>query len=278
VQVKEYCGLWGHTGLPLKDILEWLGLTYGLDRETCREALILGANKRGLHIDDGPNEHIFLADHFKAEQTIFRIACALHGVRSNHGKTTLSKAARVMVGTSEERRIVFCPEQRECLAGLIEWKLAVLTGGPGAGKTTLLAALADHYEDLLVVALSARAGLRAYEVAGARHTTIAAILDVPGGYERLDGVSVLVIEEASMVGSIQMAGLLKAALDQGVRKIILCGDPNQLAPIHNGAPFVDLIRSGKVPVFRLTENHRTDPASRGIAEFCHEILEGTAPC
>jgi ATP-dependent exoDNAse (exonuclease V) alpha subunit len=75
-----------------------------------------------------------------------------------------------------------------------------------------------------------------------------------------------------------MAGLLKAALDQGVRKIILCGDPNQLAPIHNGAPFVDLIRSGKVPVFRLTENHRTDPASRGIAEFCHEILEGTAPC
>jgi hypothetical protein len=45
---KEYCGLWGHTGWPLADILSWLQLTYGLDPEICREALILGANKRGL--------------------------------------------------------------------------------------------------------------------------------------------------------------------------------------------------------------------------------------
>jgi hypothetical protein len=37
VQVKDYCGLWGHTGLPLADILDWLALTYGLDKETpCR--------------------------------------------------------------------------------------------------------------------------------------------------------------------------------------------------------------------------------------------------
>jgi ATP-dependent exoDNAse (exonuclease V) alpha subunit len=71
-----------------------------------------------------------------------------------------------------------------------------------------------------------------------------------------------------------MARLLEAALDFGVSKIILCGDADQLAPIENGAPFLDLIRSGKIPVFRLTENHRKDPASLGIADFCREILEG----
>lgn len=119
-EIKNRCGLWGHTGRPLADILGWVGLTYGLDVDRCHEALILGANKRGLHIDDGPNEHIYLADHYKAEQTIFRIACALEGVRSNRGKTTLSKSARIMVGSASECVITFCAEQRECLAGLIE--------------------------------------------------------------------------------------------------------------------------------------------------------------
>jgi exodeoxyribonuclease V alpha subunit len=129
-----------------------------------------------------------------------------------------------------------------------------LTGGPGAGKSTLIAALNDHYENLLVVALAAKAALRAHEISGARHTTIASILEVPDGDDRwLAGVRVLVIEEASMVGSIQMAKLLEAALDHNVSKIVLCGDPDQLAPIRNGAPFIDLIRSGKVPVFRLTK-------------------------
>jgi ATP-dependent exoDNAse (exonuclease V) alpha subunit len=90
----------------------------------------------------------------------------------------------------------------------------------------------------------------------------------------LSYVKVVVIEEASMVGSIEMAELLDAALEYDVHKIILCGDPDQLMPINNGSPFVDLIRSGKVPVFRLAVNHRTDPASLGVAEFCQEILAG----
>ena len=152
-----------------------------------------------------------------------------------------------MAGRSEERSITFSPIQRECLAGLIEWTLSILTGGPGAGKSTLITALNDHYGGLLVAALSAKAGLRAHEISGARHTTIASILDVPEGDDRwLNGCRVLVIEEASMVGSIQMARLLEAALDFGVSKIILCGDADQLAPIENGAPFLDLIRSGKI--------------------------------
>ena len=272
-EIKNRCGLWGHTGLPLADILGWVGLTYGLDLERCCEALILGARKRGLHIDEGPNEHVFLTDHFEAEQRLYRIVCALEGVQSRRGKTALAKSARIMVGSDQERVITFIEEQRECLRGLIEWKLAILTGGPGVGKSTLITALNEHYDHLLVVALAAKAGLRASEISGCDHTTIASILVPPRGYEWLEGVNVLVIEEASMVGSIQMARLMKIALEQGVRKIILCGDPDQLSPIDNGAPFLDLINSRKVPVFRLTVNHRTDPASLGITDFCREIKE-----
>jgi exodeoxyribonuclease V alpha subunit len=180
------------------------------------------------------------------------------------------------VGSVEERLITFSHEQRDCLAGVIACALSVLTGGPGTGKTTLITALQDHYERLLVVALSAKAGLNAHEVANCRHTTIARLLGSRGD-EWLDGITVLVIEEASMVGSIEMAELFKTTSHNHVRKIVLCGDPDQLAPINNGSPFIDIIKSGKAPVFRLTENHRTDPASMGIAEFCREILDGEAP-
>jgi hypothetical protein len=113
VQVKEYCGLWGHTGLPLADILSWLGLTYGLDPEICQEALILGAYKRGLHVDDGPNRHIFLQEHYEAECKIFRIVCALEGVQSKHGgKAVAPKSARIMAGSAEERLITFSPTEQ----------------------------------------------------------------------------------------------------------------------------------------------------------------------
>jgi hypothetical protein len=144
VQVKDYCGLWGHTGLPLPDVLDWLGKTYALDQNICREALILGAHKRGLHIDDGPNSHIFLADHFKAEQTIFNIVQEIGHVRQNI-KCALAKSARIMVGSADERRVFFSKEQLDCLAGLIECKLGILTGTPGTGKSTLITALNDHY-------------------------------------------------------------------------------------------------------------------------------------
>ena len=278
VQVKEYCGLWGHTGLPITDVLTWLGKTYGLDEQVCRDALVLSADKRGLHIDDGPNKFIYLKNHYEAERAIFRLVRKLAEARTERrGKIALAKSARIMVGTSDERIITFTPIQQESLAGLIAHKLAILTGGPGSGKSTLITALNDHYEDLLVTAVAAKAALRAHEISGARHTSIFGIIGVPGGCDRwLSGVRVLVIEEASMVGSIQMAKLVSAALQYGVQKIVLCGDPNQIAPIENGAPFLDLIRSGIIPIFRLTENHRTDLASLGIAEFCHEILEGQA--
>jgi ATP-dependent exoDNAse (exonuclease V) alpha subunit len=65
--------------------------------------------------------------------------------------------------------------------------------------------------------------------------------------------------------------LLQAAINHRISKIVLCGDPRQLKPIENGQPFNDLINSGIVPVFHLTENHRTDPASIGVANFCAEI-------
>jgi exodeoxyribonuclease V alpha subunit len=179
---------------------------------------------------------------------------------------------RIMVGSTEERLITFSPIQRECLAGLIEWKLAILTGGPGSGKTTLLTALQDHYERLLITALSAKAGLRAHEVTGANHTTIASLL-TPNGHERLDGVSCLVVEEASMVGSIEMAELFKNAMLHNVGKIVLCGDPDQLAPINNGSPFVDLIGPGKRRFLGSLKIIEPTPRRLGLRSFAWKFWE-----
>jgi hypothetical protein len=146
VEIKSRCGLWGHIGLPLADILRWLELTYGLDREKCREALILGSEKAGLHIDEGRNSHVYLAAHWRAELSTFKIVQAL-APRRQPVKCVPAKSARVMVGTDKEKVVKFSKIQRDCLTGIIECVLSILTGGPGAGKSTLLAALEDHYEN-----------------------------------------------------------------------------------------------------------------------------------
>jgi exodeoxyribonuclease V alpha subunit len=212
-----------------------------------------------------------LAAHWRAELSIFKIAQEL-GPKRRAAKCTPAKSARVMVGSDKEKTIRFSADQRRNLEGIIECVLCYLTGGPGAGKSTLLSALEDHFEGMLVIALAAKAALRAHEITGARFATIKAVeVNLGTDYDWLVGVRMLVIEEASMVGSIQMAMLLEAAIEHRVPKIVLCGDPRQLKPIENGQPFNDLINSGIVPVFRLTENHRTDSASLGIADFCAEI-------
>jgi hypothetical protein len=134
VEIKSRCGLWGHIGLPLLDILGWLSLTYGLDAGKCREALLNGVGRRGLHIDDGPNERVFLDAHFKAEENIARIVTSYLAIVRPRKRTTLSKSARIMIGTDNELVIKFSKVQLKCLAGLIDSLFAVLTGGPWLGE------------------------------------------------------------------------------------------------------------------------------------------------
>ncbi|OBI12717.1 exodeoxyribonuclease V subunit alpha [Mycobacterium sp. E2497] len=165
-------------------------------------------------------------------------------------------------------------EQRAAAQIVLSQAVTVLTGGPGTGKTTtvarLLALLTEHADR------SGRAGLRIAMAAptgkAAARLTEAVAAEVarlePADRERLAGLEavtlhrllgsrpdtsvrfrhhranrlphdVIVVDETSMVSLTMMARLLEAV--RADARLILVGDPDQLASVEAGAVLADLV-------------------------------------
>ncbi len=148
--------------------------------------------------------------------------------------------------------------------------ISVITGGPGRGKTTLVReiirrACADGPKDILLAAPTGRAARRLAELTGCEARTIHRLLEYhpDEGFRRhadypLQG-DMLIVDECSMIDLPLMSSLLEAV--PGGMRLILVGDADQLPPVGPGAPFQDLIRSGRVPVTRLERVYRQDAGS-----------------
>ena len=76
-----------------------------------------------------------------------------------------------------------------------------------------------------------------------------------------------------MIGSRQLATLMKGCDLAGVARLVFCGDPDQLPPIQSGAPFADMIRSGTVPLARLETIFRSASGS-GVQNLVEAIRLG----
>jgi Ti-type conjugative transfer relaxase TraA len=136
----------------------------------------------------------------------------------------------------------------------------VVVGKAGTGKTYALDAARAAWEASGVrvtgVALAARAALELETSAGIRSTTLAQLLgQVDDGRDGspLQPGSVLVVDEAGMVGTRQLARLLDHAEAQQV-KVVLVGDPKQLPEIDAGGLFRALTTC--LPSIELTHNRR----------------------
>jgi Ti-type conjugative transfer relaxase TraA len=119
--------------------------------------------------------------------------------------------------------------------------IAAVVGLAGTGKSTLLAAARLAWESghhrVLGAALSGKAAEGLEESSGIRSRTLAAWEHAwNNGRDRLMRGDVLVIDEAGMVSSLQMAHMLDAAEKAGA-KVVLVGDAMQLQPIGAGAAF-----------------------------------------
>ncbi len=136
----------------------------------------------------------------------------------------------------------------------------VVVGKAGTGKTYALDAARDAWEasgvQVTGVALAARAALELEVSAGIRSTTLARLLgqvDDGRNGSPLQPGSVLVVDEAGMVGTRQLARLLDQA-EQETVKVVLVGDPHQLPEIDAGGLFRAL--TTRLPAIELTDNRR----------------------
>lgn len=139
---------------------------------------------------------------------------------------------------------------------------AFVEGWAGTGKTTMLKALGDSYKasgfDVLGCCQSAAASQNLARETGIPSRTIASLLHALNqGKAKLNAKTIMVLDEAGMVGSKEFYLLQRAVLDAG-GKLVAVGDAKQLQPIAAGGIFRALCeRHGKVEISNI-QRQRTD--------------------
>jgi exodeoxyribonuclease V alpha subunit len=191
-------------------------------------------------------------------------------------------------------------EQRDAASTAARQWTTVLTGGPGTGKTTavagLLALLADQSDRPLRIALTAPTGKAAARLQEAVRTALAephlvGHADAVGApqaqtlhrllgwkrgsrnrfrHDRHDRLphDVIVVDETSMVSLTMMARLMEAVRSDC--RLVLVGDPHQLASVEAGAVLADLVdglaRRAPASVASLRTSHRFGREINDLAE------------
>jgi ATP-dependent exoDNAse (exonuclease V) alpha subunit len=190
-------------------------------------------------------------------------------------------------------RNVISEHQRTAAANAMASRIGILTGSPGTGKTTLLASIikAIHrtgrvgLHQIGIGAPTGKAAVRLTESLAAAGVNVRArtwhsLLGVGAG-EEIDGEHVefkhnatnpwpfriIFGDETSMPPINIMAAIFRARAPG--THIMFVGDPNQLPPVGNGAPFRDMIAAG-LPTGELREIKRN---SGGIVEACAAIRD-----
>jgi len=152
--------------------------------------------------------------------------------------------------------------------------ISVVIGAAGTGKTYALGVARQAWEQdghtVIGCALSARAAQELQTGSGIQSSTLHLLLvalDRPQSRGLSPG-TVVVVDEAAMVGTVQLARLCEyAARDRA--KVVLVGDHHQLPAIEAGGAFAAL--GAQLGAVHLTDNQRqTDPVEReALAELRH---------
>ncbi|MGB8879445.1 MAG: AAA family ATPase, partial [Solirubrobacteraceae bacterium] len=187
-------------------------------------------------------------------------------------------------------------EERSVAADLNEMtasgRLEVIAGGPGTGKTTRVARLVAELVEVTVdrsplIALAAptgKAAARLQEVvyehvavgAGLQAATLHRLLGWrPGSHSRFAHDrhnrlphDVVIVDETSMVSLSLMARLVEAVRPDA--RLVLVGDPGQLASIEAGVVLADIVAAGHGVVV-LEHVHRF---GEGIARLADAVRRG----
>ena len=162
-------------------------------------------------------------------------------------------------------------------------RLTVIAGGPGTGKTTTVAKIierlrADNANVLIALAApTGKAAARLQEATNHPASTLHRLLGwKPGNpsrfrhnrWNRLPH-DVVIVDETSMVSLTQMARLLEAVRPDA--RVVLVGDPDQLASVEAGAVLGDIVASDLPNIVTLDRTYRF---KGGIAQLAAATKAG----
>lgn len=222
------------------------------------------------------------ADAFLSSDSVVRVAETPKGIRFTTTRIwalerqaletaqRMAAEARAQAGELAAKRIIrerptLKDDQREMVYRLLTVKegIVVVIGEAGTGKSFATVAAAEGWAsvgiELRAVAPTWRAA-NVLSAEGLEATTVAGMLrDLDRNQTRLSPRTVLMVDEASMVGSEQLARLIDHA-DKAEAKLVLVGDPEQLGSIEAGGLFAAIAeRSDPVHLHEvIRHNHEVD--------------------
>ncbi|QBQ07669.1 exodeoxyribonuclease V alpha subunit [Spiroplasma gladiatoris] len=157
-------------------------------------------------------------------------------------------------------------EQILALKNFLENNVSIITGGPGTGKTTVINGIIKLYElvykdkDFSIVAPTGRAASRITESSDYNASTIHRLLKFLGNnsFEHNSKnpliKKMLIIDESSMIDNHLFASMFLGI--EGIEKLVLVGDVDQLPSVSYGNAFEDIIKSEKFSITKLLINNR----------------------
>lgn len=187
-----------------------------------------------LGIDDKNRERFTTKDMLQLESEMVQNSLALYG-KSGH---RLADVSIESIAAKHE----LSPEQTKVLNHIVsDGDLKSVIGYAGTGKSRLLGAAKELWEEadyrVLGATLSGIAAQNLEASSGIESRTLASRFYYWNrGEEVLTSKDILVIDEAGMIGSRQMAEIVDEANKRSA-KVILMGDPEQLQAIQAGAAY-----------------------------------------
>lgn len=268
--VEQALRLWSNKGNTVADwqdiepaVRRLLGDNLSLvSKAKYLEGNIIGFVKQG--------EKYFVSGNYIFEKTIAKRFSKLSNIK-RHWLSELEEAFTNSVpdGWNLEKA-----QERAVRTALVS-NIFALTGGAGTGKTTTTKVIVDAYKSLgfiiYPVALSGKAARRLQQSIGIKTHTIARLLRE---HTISEINSVLLVDEASMLDAYTMWRLVTLFADSA--RIMLIGDPAQLAPINAGFILKDVIQSGIINHVVLDVVKRQG-AQSSIPAYSNIIRQGLIP-
>jgi exodeoxyribonuclease V alpha subunit len=173
-------------------------------------------------------------------------------------------------------------EQKKAIDGALRSKVSIIAGGAGVGKSTMIREITRNFSmrgiDHAVVAFTGKAVSRLHDIMKNKNaSTIDRFImktkerSVNDPKYDKGKLQYIIIDEISMVTTELFYRLINQL--NSMVSFIFIGDQNQLPPIGAGSLMKEIMNSGRIPIFYLTQNQRIIPHSNNTKSPTKSIIE-----